>query len=198
MLIYTIKNIVYTEKMFPELRKNIIQILERAITILKSKSRDVNDLKELSNHTIHSASMFKDQDAILIATIIYSVYKVYSRDGNLDKIFHKQILESLEGLSSSLKETNYSLYNRNIKFITSLIKKIDKKYSMYVGEIFVKAKIVKGAMMFKHGLSLTYVAELLNISKWDLMSYVGKTKFTDVQETIKIVDRVKYLDSYMD
>jgi len=183
--------------MFPELRKNIIGILERAINILSKKTRDLNELKDLSNHTIHSASMYKDQDAILIATIIYSLFKVYSRDGKLDAKFNAEILETLEELYINLKQTNYSAYNRNIKHLTSVIKKIDKKYTMYVGEIFIKAKIVKGAMMFKHGLSLTYVAELLNISKWDLMSYVGKTKFTDIKESIKIQDRVKYLNKYM-
>lgn len=182
--------------MFAELKQNIVGILEKVIEIVTHKHENIAELKELSDHTIHSASIYNDQDAILIAVVVYSLYKIFSSD-ELPGKERADIANMLKQILTSLKVENYSNYNRSIKRLTSIVKRIDKKYSFHVGEIFVNAKVVKGAMMFKHGLSVGYVADLLNISKWDLMSYVGKTKFTNVNETIRINQRVKYLEEYL-
>ena len=47
------------------IREDIIKILERVIDILAVKeTKDIIELKELSNHTIHNASIFQDKDSI--------------------------------------------------------------------------------------------------------------------------------------
>jgi len=182
--------------MFPELKKTIIEILEKAIVYIKNE-KDFSELKELSNHTIHSASEYKDEDAIITSIIIYSLYKVCSGKKGIKKQEQEKVIAHLKVLIASLKKDNYKEYNKTIKQLTALIKKLDKEYSLYVGELFVKAKLVKGAMMFKHGLSLSYVSSLLNINKWDLMSYVGKTKYTEIKEDIPLSERVKFVNEYL-
>ena len=60
-----------------------------------------------------------------------------------------------------------------------MMKKIsdfDKSFSHYVTHVLEFSKIQKGAKIYEHGISLASVAEMLGISKWDLMRKVGELK----------------------
>ena len=52
-----------------------------------------------------------------------------------------------------------------------------------------------GAHSFEHGISLGQTAQLLGISQWELMKYIGHTKITEgVTEKVSVRTRLKYVD----
>lgn len=180
--------------MMPQEKTHTIKVLKK-VSDLFSSNTDAINLRQLSDETIHRASIFKEQDAIVLAIITYALFKIKSDSTKVTTVQRDKIKLYLENSISSLKESNYSKYNTNLKKLTSLIKKIDLKYSNNIGQLLIKSKIVKGAMMFKHGLSIGFIADLLSISKWDLISYIGKTKFTEVKENIDVQSRLRYLEN---
>ena len=59
-------------------------------------------------------------------------------------------------------------------------------------EVIEEAKIKKGYKLHEHGISLGRTAEILGISQWELMNYVGKTKISDVDIVpTDVVQRLK-------
>ncbi len=67
-------------------KKDILQVLSDVVDILKvEEEKDVADLRELSNHVIHDASIFQDEDSVSVAILIYSLSKVIERrEGKLN------------------------------------------------------------------------------------------------------------------
>ena len=60
-----------------KVRKDILKVLHRAIDILSVREeKDVLELKELSNHTIHNSSIFQDEDSISFAILMYCLAKL--------------------------------------------------------------------------------------------------------------------------
>ena len=59
------------------IKKEIIYDLTKAIEILETKEdKDIEELQELSNHSIEDVAIHKDLDIISITVLIYSIYKV--------------------------------------------------------------------------------------------------------------------------
>jgi predicted transcriptional regulator len=67
------------------------------------------------------------------------------------------------------------------------ISKYDGELKAYVEEVLGKARLKKGSKMIEQGLSVAKVAELLDVTQWDLMSYLGKTKIIDAITLDKVV-----------
>ena len=53
-------------------------------------------------------------------------------------------------------------------------------------KVINKAKINKGSRIYEHGISIGRTSDLMGISQWELMSYVGKTNIEDIGETQKV------------
>jgi len=162
------------------IRKDILSILSEVISILEVKEeKDVAELRELSNKTVHNSSIFQDEDSISIAIVVYSLSKVIERKQDID---YKSIIFLLKNSKEDLLKDSIKSYRSNIKKTFNLISKIDSKLRLYVEELIEKSRIKKGSRIYEHGISLARVAELLGISEWELMSYVGKTKIIDVEK----------------
>jgi len=58
-------------------KEHVIKVLEN--TKIALKKEDVIQLKELSNQTIHSASIDQTSESILLAVIVYSLGKIIER-----------------------------------------------------------------------------------------------------------------------
>ena len=54
-----------------------------------------------------------------------------------------------------------------------------------IKEIFEKSRINKGSIIHEHGISIGRVSELLGISKWELVNYIGKTGVHEIHEMEK-------------
>ena len=82
-------------------RNDALQIIKRVLEILETKEeKDTMELKELSNNTIHNASIFQDECSISIAVLIYALSKIIERNPefNYSRVFRllKEARDKLE------------------------------------------------------------------------------------------------------
>jgi len=177
------------------IKKDIINILRKVIPIIRKE--DVFGLKELSNHIIHDASIFQDKDSILIAIVVYSLSKIIARsEGKTDEWDKAKdpIIKEIERAHTFLQNGKDDEYRDKIKKLLRNIGKMDKGLQLYIQDIFERARIIKGAKLYEHGISIGRVADFLGISQWELMSYVGKTKIVDryIEEVIPVTIRLDH------
>jgi L-rhamnose mutarotase len=164
-------------------RKDVLRVLKKVKEALSD--RDTATIKELSNHTIHNASIFQDGFSTTVATTVYSLAKIVE-----NKSLHEEHPQEWERFISKINSLLDSLIacaesegcEKMEELFQQLVKTIatfDERFTEYVGFVLEKAKIKKGVEMHRHGVSLSRVSEILGISLWDLMSYAGKTKVTE-------------------
>ena len=175
-----------------EIKKEVLVILEKVVDILRKKDiRDIIELKHLSDATIGNASIFQDQDSISIGVLVYSFAKVLERGFQNEKLYDK-VFKLVERAKDSLMKNDIDNYRICIKDIFTIIKQMDSRLKMFIEQVLDKAKIQKGSRIFAQGISLARVADMLNISRWELMNYVGKTKIADTEyEGILVKERIK-------
>ena len=163
-------------KINPIIKKDIISVLNDVIDILRVKeSKDVFELKALSNHTIHNASIFQDKDSITVAIVIYSLYKILDRNKDIN------VFDDLVSARDFLIKDNVVGFRGVIRNILKKISETDKRLERFIQDVIEKAKVRKGMKIHEHGISMAKVSELLGISLWELMSYVGKTRMFDIE-----------------
>lgn len=165
--------------MLEYVRKNIVKQIQRVIPALKKK--DILALRELSNHTIHSASVYQDQSSLVFALTVYSLSKIVERcdsSANFD-VFLNNAVKDLEDSKDLLLVNNIDSYKKKRDSLLNSISKIDKKFRFYIEEVIDKAKIKKGSKLHEHGVSIARAADLFGISQWELMNYIGKTAVRD-------------------
>src|SRR3989344_394042 len=159
--------------MNPVVVKDIIDTLGKVLIALKSK--DSVAISELSNHVIHDASIFQDDDSVSFAILVYSVSKIIQRCVDTGVCFDK--FESvLQDAFALLKAGNFDEYSAKVQNIFKLIQSADDKLKLYVEEVIHKAKIKKGSKMYEHCISVARISEILGISQWEMMNYLGKTR----------------------
>jgi len=158
------------------IRKDILSVLDKAITILSVREdKNISELKELSNHTIHNASIFQDEYSVSIAVSIYALSKITERGGSVNQ----EIIKLLISARDCLARLSEQAYSENIKKLLDRISGIDSRLRLYIGEVIDQAQIKKGGKVYEHGISMARAAEILGISQWELMNYVGKTKIME-------------------
>lgn len=156
-------------------------------------SMDANKLKELSNHTIHCSSIYHEKRPIYIAIITYSLSKIIEKAEIRKKYteefedFMKGIIQNFEMLITFLEKRDFKKFNKAIKVMLKEISEFDSSFGRYAEDVLEFAKAQKGAKIYEHGLSLSSVAEMLGISKWELMEKVGETKIHEEILTPKSV-----------
>lgn len=155
-------------------KKDILSLLDSVIKILASEEEtDLVEMGELSDHIIHSASIFQDEDSVSIALLIYSVYKVLSRGVEKDKIY-SNINNLMKQARVALENNQFDVFRKKIKNIFETLQRIDRKVSIYFQELLDKARLKKGSRIYEHGISLARVAQIMGISQWEMMGYVGQ------------------------
>lgn len=163
-------------------KENILDILEKTRTALAEK--DTLVLSQLSNRTIHTASIFNDSDSIAVAVIVYSLSKILEREKyssyagwpNFFKICAKGIDSAIE----CLKKEDIEKFRQSITGIRNAINKLSGHLREYIEEVFRKASINKASRIYEHGISLQQTADLLGITAFELAEYSGKTGIADV------------------
>ena len=181
--------------MHDQIKKDIITVLSDLSRILKErKETDASEIKSLSNHVIHNASVFQDEDSISVAILIYSLSKIIERkEKELD--FNK-ILSIINFAISNLKNNNEEGFRKSVKYFFSFIRTLDKGLRLYINEVINQAQIKKGCKLCEHGISVARASEVLGISRWELMHYLGKTTVVDqYNDSINISIRLKFARS---
>ncbi|MCK5629304.1 MAG: hypothetical protein KAI26_01690 [Nanoarchaeota archaeon] len=155
-------------------RRDILKIFEKVIGILETRQeQDYSELKTLSNHTIHNSSIFQDEDSISTAVIVYSIAKLIDRgipEHTYNMIFVR--LVSCKELLQAFDKTNF---RKKMKEIFKIISRCDEKLSLYVQDVISQAMMKKAGKIYQHGLSAGIVAEIMGISPWDFLQYIGST-----------------------
>ena len=176
-----------------EVREEILNLLEQAKDALERG--DIKELDELSNHTLHCTTIYGERDSIMIAVLLYALSKLLEkqREGQTEvsKELTSGMLKNIEASIKMLKNKQDKNFESLLKESLNLIKEFDKSYSSYVEEILEFGKVQKGTKIYEHGISLTEVAQLLGISKWELMKKIGERKFVEYGKRIPPSERLK-------
>lgn len=182
-----------------QVKEDILNVVKNSLDAIKNY--DAIRLRDLSNQTLHSSSIFQDENSISIAVLCYALSKIFERmqyreykDWN---IFYETCSNNLKNAKEYLEKDNIKDYQGSIKNILNVIEKLSSNLKRYVKEVIEQAQIAKGSRLYEHGISIGRTAELLGISKWDLMDYTGKTGISDVEENISmsIDKRIKFARS---
>lgn len=167
-------------------KENILRILkevERAV-----KREDVITLKQLSNQTIHTASIEQEPDSITIAVIVYSLSKMIERKKYTTYAewpsFYKSYISHINKAVISLEKNDIKGFRANINGIRKEINKLSGRFKKYIQDVFRKAEINKASRLYEHGISMEITAGLLGITLWELAEYAGQTGISDVDLTV--------------
>ena len=177
--------------MYDIIKKDIIAVLNDLVEILKVKEEsDIIQIKELSNHVIHNASVFQDEDSISVAVLIYSLSKIIER--RQGDIAYNRLLNMVNVCIANLRINDDESFRKSIKNIFNFIRTMDEKLNLYIHEVINQARIKKGCKLCEHGISVARAAEVLGISQWELRHYIGKTTVVDqFSEPVNISYRLK-------
>ena len=174
------------------IKKDILAVLSELAEILKLREEaDIAKIKGLSNHVIHNSSVFQDEDSISVAILIYALSKIIERK---QKDFdYNKVLSMLNSCISNLKNNEDENFSESIKDIFNFIRVMDKKLKMYIHEVINQAQIKKGCKLCEHGISVARASEVLGISRWELMHYIGKTTLIEqFSEPVNASQRLKF------
>tara|TARA_Y100000310_G_C20644440_1_gene795763 strand:+ start:156 stop:701 length:546 start_codon:yes stop_codon:yes gene_type:complete len=169
-------------------RKDILSVLTKAIATMQKTSNRAMEMRKLSNHLIHSATIFQDKDSTQTAVLLYSISKIMERSGKSTNA--TILLHELEKAKKVLERKDERQYQGELQKIFRIITKLDKKLTRYVEHLLTHASAKKACNLCEHGVSVGRAAEISGTSKWELMSQIGQSQ-TPVDKTARIRDRLK-------
>jgi len=179
-------------------KKNILRIFMESKKAIENS--DFVKLKELSNQTIHSASVNQDAESVAIAVMIYSLSKIverkkYQKDSQ-GKKFYNSILSLIDNSIDALEKNDEKKFKLQLDLIRKNINNLSGNLKKNIKEVFRKASINKASRIYEHGISMEQTAKLLGISMFELAEYAGKTGISDVAEnkTINVKSRIKFAE----
>jgi len=173
---------------------HIIGILTRAKYALEQG--DTGQLRDLSDRTIHSASVYQHTDYILLATVIYTLSKLLERR---EKIKIKNWNEFIRGVGnllslavSSIQRNKYKQFIRVLIKTKNYIENSSSEIKPYVSELLRKASINKASKVYEHGISLSKTTKLLGVTPWELSEYIGGKESSELKlnKTLEVKDRI--------
>jgi hypothetical protein len=174
-----------------EVRKDILLVLKKVQPLLSKEN--ANELKFLSNATIHNAGIFQNTDSISISIIVFSLSEIFNRPRLTDSPqlskFKDSISNDLFLARTQLEKHFINEYRTTIKKIFERISSFENKFGMYLTQVLQYSKIKRGGRIYEHGFSAGQAANLLGITKWELMSYLGETKLSDLDLSTTITTK---------
>ncbi len=166
-------------------RQDILEVLKHGIEALREG--DAFRVKELSNNVIHNASIFQDEDSLGIAVLMYALSKTMEK-GRLDTGEMAQLLSKAK---SALDTFNFDGHRLAVKLALKKISEADARLRIFVSSVIDQAQLKKAGKICMHGVSVARTANILGISRWELMQYLGRTTFNEeAVETVNVQDRL--------
>jgi hypothetical protein len=141
------------------IKRDILDIISRAVKLIRTNS--AVELNELSNHTIHNASIFQDEFSVSIAVIIYSISKIIPHSSEHNNKF----IRLLEEAAHWMGRGDLRRYKKATKALLEKISSIDSRFGKFVDDVISHAEIKKGGKIYDHGISLGQAASILGISQ---------------------------------
>jgi|SRR3989344_965368 len=176
-------------------RPHILKLLKQAKKAVLNQ--DILELKNLSDQTVHSVSIYQDEDNMLAAIVIYALAKLIERkDKYSPQDFDKYLKLFIHTIDDSIECVSNDSCDEFRGHISSMLKeseKLPKEFKEDVQFIFRKARINKASKVYEHGISMEKTAKLLGISQWELAEYVGPMGASEYPQTqtLDIKKRVK-------
>jgi len=171
---------------------NIIKKTEQAI-----RRDDLRAMKDLSDKTVHSSTIYQDTYFLTIAVVVYSIAKIIERtryqkykDWN---VFYKNVIKGLDGAKTHLEKDELKEFENDLKSIIQIVGKLETNLKKWIKFIVRKAKVQKGSRVHEHGVSLGRVADMLGVTEWEIMEYIGPSGISEVKlaKTKEVEDRIK-------
>ncbi|MFH1823354.1 MAG: hypothetical protein ABH817_01395 [archaeon] len=174
----------------------ILQKIKRAV-----KEKDTLTIKELSNHTIHGASIYQDPNNIALAVTIYALSKLVEHEeqsgSEEEKLFFKSFNKSIDNAIRSLKNKDFNKFEIYFEKMRNDLEKLAGSLKEYIKDVFTRAKVTKASKIYEHGISREKTAKLLGLSQWELAEYIGATVIEmDLAVTLSIHQRFKLAESF--
>jgi hypothetical protein len=182
-------------------KEHMLEVLRQAYSAVKNEN--VALLKELSNQTIHSVSIYQDPDSLAIAVTIYSLGKIFEnenfRDSRKWNIFITRTLKCLDRACFFLQNDKLEYFRREIIRIRKSLN-LFVHLKDYIQEVFRKSSINKASRVYEHGISRAETASLLGVTQWELATYASVPVITDLDLTITkpIRERLKFTEDLFD
>ncbi len=179
---------------------NISEVLSQSLLAIENNSSV--KLKELSDKTVHSATIRQDSANIIVAVLIYSVSKILQRENYRDLEgwdgFYEKLLTDWRFMVKAAKIDDYDETIRFAGEIRHSLNNISGHLGEYIKDIFRKAEINKAFKLYEHGLSSAQTADLLGVSLWDLASYIGQSKVHEmnITDSMSEVERIKIVEDF--
>lgn len=176
-------------------KEHILEVLKETITAIENE--DIIKLKDLSNQTVHTASINQDADNIIVAVLIYSIGKIIERQNYKNYPQYKSFLQSIKyhisNLISFLENQELNKFRYETRKIRQIIAKLSGNFKTNIQNIFRKAEINKASRIYEHGISMEKTAKLLGVSLWELAEYAGQTGISNVSlnKTMSVKTRIK-------
>lgn len=176
-------------------KDNILDILKKTKEAVKQE--DVVLMKDLSNRTVHSASIYSDADNIGVAVVVYALSKIVERKRYQYypgwASFFQACMNGLSIAIIALQKDDVEKFHNALKEIRKRINKISGHLRAYIQNVFRKAEINKASRIYEHGISMQKTAEMLGISIFELAEYAGSTGIADVDLSVTkdIRERIK-------
>ena len=172
-------------------KRDILAVLNDLAGILKVKEEsDAAQIKEMSNHVIHNASIFQEEDSVSIAILIYALSKVIDR--RQKDVDYGKLSAMVISCITSLNKGEEDEFRKSVKKLFEFIRTVDERLKMYIHEVIVQARIRKGSKLCAHGISAARASQILGISRWELMNYVGQTTLSErFAENVSVSSRMK-------
>lgn len=168
--------------------QHFIQVLHATHTSISAE--DATNLKDLSNQTVHSASIYQDSGSIAIAVIVYTLSKLIERKENLQvknwQKFVKRIDSFLSLAEKALKQGNIEAYESHLESARKSMTLLSVNLKPYIQEVMRKASINKASKIYDHGISMEKTSQLLGITQWELAEYTGQTNTPDTAFNITL------------
>jgi hypothetical protein len=181
-------------------KKNILKILKE--TEIAMRKKDGLRLKQLSDKTNHTATVYQDADNIILAVLVYSIGKIVERENyrSMDgwNFFVDNLTKNLKIARKALEKEDLESFRESLGQIRNSINKIDGSLKNYISDVFYKAEINRAFKYYEYGLSSQKTAELLGISLWDLSSYIGQSNISEarVSESIPVKERIETMEEF--
>jgi len=161
--------------------EHIKRVLSETKTALKNK--DSSKLKELSNQTIHSASIYQDAGSVIIAVLIYTLSKLierkfYEKTKNWDK-FVNRVSSFFDLGIRALSKRNQKKFVEYLFDARKSLTNVSVSLKPYIEDVIRKASINKASKLYEHGISLGQTAQVLGITEWELSEYTGQSNINE-------------------
>lgn len=170
------------------IKDDILDVLGKTIQALKEE--DYSKLVELSNHTIHDASIFQEDDPLTLAILVYALSKVIHRcveKGHACPL----VAPGIQKAKEALENDDDNAYRTTVKNLLQDIGEYDTQLKMYIQEVIQQSRIKKASKIHEHGISIARTAELLGLSQWELQNYIGKTVTDIPHDGMKVTERLR-------